>query len=234
MWARVVQFHISDLQSSLVAQVLSLQQLRSLLWLGFSPQPGNFHMAMVWPKKTKTWPTLWNYTTLILYNLVSVKRLTSSYDEEQQKYKNSSLLLLPRAKSTCKAKCVQRNCIFIYPHFYCGPLFEIKDAREMRIKRLWSFQKSPSGKKKCNVVLKLRCFCPRAKTRKCSSYSLGLLAPLPGAPHFSDGTVPPIRTFWANTSNVCMFFPCTFTSQLLKPQNNLRVRLAFNNTGVGI
>ena len=27
----------------------SLQWLRSLLWLGFDPQPGNFHMPQMWP-----------------------------------------------------------------------------------------------------------------------------------------------------------------------------------------
>ena len=31
--------------------VLSLQWLRSLLWHGFSPWPGNFHMLRVQPKK---------------------------------------------------------------------------------------------------------------------------------------------------------------------------------------
>ena len=31
--------------------VLSLQQLRSLLWHGFNPWPGNFHMPQAWPKK---------------------------------------------------------------------------------------------------------------------------------------------------------------------------------------
>ena len=30
---------------------LSLQQLGSLLWCGFSPLPGNFHTPQVWPKK---------------------------------------------------------------------------------------------------------------------------------------------------------------------------------------
>ena len=44
------------LRHSLVAQkvkdlVVSLQQLRSLLWYGFNPWPGNFHMPQVWPKK---------------------------------------------------------------------------------------------------------------------------------------------------------------------------------------
>ena len=43
-------------QSSLVAQgvknpALSLQQLGSLLWYGFDPWPGNFHMPWVWPLK---------------------------------------------------------------------------------------------------------------------------------------------------------------------------------------
>ena len=41
--------------SSLVQQVkdlsLSLLWFRSLLWHGFSPWPGNFHMPWVWPKK---------------------------------------------------------------------------------------------------------------------------------------------------------------------------------------
>ena len=30
---------------------LSLQQLRSLLWLGFSPRPGNFCILRAWPKR---------------------------------------------------------------------------------------------------------------------------------------------------------------------------------------
>ena len=30
---------------------LSLQRPGSLLWLGFHPRPGNFHMPRVWPKK---------------------------------------------------------------------------------------------------------------------------------------------------------------------------------------
>ena len=30
---------------------LSLQRLRSLLWQGFSPWPGNFHMPWAWPKR---------------------------------------------------------------------------------------------------------------------------------------------------------------------------------------
>ena len=33
--------------------VLSLYQLGPLLWHGFSPCPGNFHMLRVWPKKKK-------------------------------------------------------------------------------------------------------------------------------------------------------------------------------------
>ena len=32
---------------------LSLLQLGSLLWHGFSPWPGNFHMPWAWPKKKK-------------------------------------------------------------------------------------------------------------------------------------------------------------------------------------
>ena len=45
-------------RSSHVAQqvkdlVLSLQWLRSLLWHGFNPWPGNFHMLQVQPKKKK-------------------------------------------------------------------------------------------------------------------------------------------------------------------------------------
>ena len=44
------------LRSSLVVEgvedlALSLQQLRSLLWRGFDPWPGNFHMLQLWPKK---------------------------------------------------------------------------------------------------------------------------------------------------------------------------------------
>ena len=30
--------------------VLSLQQLRSLLWQGFGPWPQNFHVPPMWPK----------------------------------------------------------------------------------------------------------------------------------------------------------------------------------------
>ena len=30
---------------------LSLQRLRVLLWCGFDPWPGNFHMPRAWPKK---------------------------------------------------------------------------------------------------------------------------------------------------------------------------------------
>ena len=33
--------------------VLSLQWLRLLLWHGFDPWPGNFHVPWVWPKKKK-------------------------------------------------------------------------------------------------------------------------------------------------------------------------------------
>ena len=33
---------------------LSLPWLRLLLWNGFDPWPGTFHMPWVWPKKTKT------------------------------------------------------------------------------------------------------------------------------------------------------------------------------------
>ena len=45
-------------RSSLVAQwvkdpVLSLQWLRSLLWRGFNPWPGNFHMLRVQPRKKR-------------------------------------------------------------------------------------------------------------------------------------------------------------------------------------
>ena len=47
--------------SSLVAQqvkdlALSVQHLGSLLWNGFDPWPGNFHMSWMWPppKKKKT------------------------------------------------------------------------------------------------------------------------------------------------------------------------------------
>ena len=45
-------------KSSLVAQgvkelALSLLWLRSLLWPGFAPQPGNFHMPWVWTERTK-------------------------------------------------------------------------------------------------------------------------------------------------------------------------------------
>ena len=45
--------------SSLVAQqvedlVLSWQQLRLLLWHGFSPWPGSFHVPQVRPGKKKT------------------------------------------------------------------------------------------------------------------------------------------------------------------------------------
>ena len=44
------------LRSSLVVEgvedlALSLQQLRSLLWRGFDPWPGNIHMLQLWPKK---------------------------------------------------------------------------------------------------------------------------------------------------------------------------------------
>lgn len=47
-----------QLGSFLVAQwgkypVLSLQWLESLLWCGFNPGLGNFHMPRVWPKKGK-------------------------------------------------------------------------------------------------------------------------------------------------------------------------------------
>ena len=46
------------LRSSLVVEgvedlALSLQQLRSLLWRGFDPWPGNIHMLQLWPKKKK-------------------------------------------------------------------------------------------------------------------------------------------------------------------------------------
>ena len=45
-------------RSSLVAQqvndlVMSLLQLRLLLWLRFNPRPGNFHMLWVQPKRKK-------------------------------------------------------------------------------------------------------------------------------------------------------------------------------------
>ena len=33
--------------------VLSLQQLRSLLWHGFDPWPGNVHMPQLQPEKKK-------------------------------------------------------------------------------------------------------------------------------------------------------------------------------------
>ena len=33
--------------------VVSLQQLRMLLWHGFDSWPGNFHMPMAWLKKIK-------------------------------------------------------------------------------------------------------------------------------------------------------------------------------------
>ena len=32
---------------------LSLQLLGSLLWQGFDPQPGDFHMLWEWPQKTQ-------------------------------------------------------------------------------------------------------------------------------------------------------------------------------------
>ena len=32
---------------------LSLQWLWSLLWHGFCPWPGNFHMPCIWPEKEK-------------------------------------------------------------------------------------------------------------------------------------------------------------------------------------
>ena len=46
----------NQFKSSLVAQqvkdlALALQQLRSLLWCGFDPWPGNFHMPRARPKK---------------------------------------------------------------------------------------------------------------------------------------------------------------------------------------
>ena len=33
--------------------MLSLLQLRSLLWCGFDPWPRNFHMLLAWPKRKK-------------------------------------------------------------------------------------------------------------------------------------------------------------------------------------
>ena len=39
--------------SSVVDLALSLQQLRLLLWHGFNPWPGIFHMPWRWPKKRK-------------------------------------------------------------------------------------------------------------------------------------------------------------------------------------
>ena len=45
---------VQDLASSLL-------QLGSLLWRGFDPWPGNFHMPQAWPKKKriKTRFTFW-------------------------------------------------------------------------------------------------------------------------------------------------------------------------------
>ena len=54
----ISQPNIGHLWSSLVAQqikdlVLSLQWLRLLLWRGFDPWPGKFHMLQAQPKKKK-------------------------------------------------------------------------------------------------------------------------------------------------------------------------------------
>ena len=38
--------------------VLSLQQLRLLLWLRFDPWPGNLHMPWAWPHKRKKKSTI--------------------------------------------------------------------------------------------------------------------------------------------------------------------------------
>ena len=54
-FAQINSFKIRVFRSSLVAEwikdpVLSLQQLRWLLWHGFDPWLWNFHMPWVWPK----------------------------------------------------------------------------------------------------------------------------------------------------------------------------------------
>ena len=61
---------VVNVESSLVAQqlkdlVLSLQQLRSLLWHSFNTWPGNFHMPQEQPKtqakQTNKNPLLWKF-----------------------------------------------------------------------------------------------------------------------------------------------------------------------------
>ena len=54
----VITLKIYSFRSSLVAQqvkglALSLQQLRSLLWCGFDPWPGNLRMLRMWPPPKK-------------------------------------------------------------------------------------------------------------------------------------------------------------------------------------
>lgn len=56
-FAQINSFKIRVFRSSLVAEwikdpVLSLQQLRWLLWHGFDPSLGNFHRPWAWPKKS--------------------------------------------------------------------------------------------------------------------------------------------------------------------------------------
>ena len=49
---------------------LSLQQLGSLLWLGFNPWPGNFCMAQVQPKRKEDTSTAASFTYSNEYKLL--------------------------------------------------------------------------------------------------------------------------------------------------------------------
>ena len=49
--------------------VLSPQWLKSLLWPGFNPWPGNFHMPMAWPKTPQKFEIkLKQFNTIVNYN----------------------------------------------------------------------------------------------------------------------------------------------------------------------
>lgn len=50
---------------------LSLQRLRVLLWCGFDPRPGNFHMPRAWPKKREK-----KKKTVSMYMCISISQIT--------------------------------------------------------------------------------------------------------------------------------------------------------------
>ena len=71
-------------QKKIKDPALSLQQFGSLLWHGFNPWPGNFHMPWVWPKTNKQNEPMMvdlldkNLKTIIIKMLEELKYVTKA------------------------------------------------------------------------------------------------------------------------------------------------------------